>query len=54
MNQTATKAEKRAIRRAFGDDALESYVSMMRRLTALEQLVSRGIFGRLWWLLTGR
>lgn len=57
MSATAVKAHRRDIRRAFGDDAMDSYVSMMRRVTALENTLLqrgfRGLVARFRWLLFG-
>lgn len=58
MSGVAAKAQRRDIRRAFGNDALDSYVGLMRRVTALERVLFRpglrGFVGRLTWLVFGR
>lgn len=54
MSAEAARAHRRDIRRSFGADAMDSYVAMMRRVTGIENLLCRGFFGRLRWLLFGR
>lgn len=54
MSEQGARARRRDIRRAFGDDVMDSYVGMMRRVTALEDLLGRGFLGRLRWFLLGR
>lgn len=57
VSERMGKVHRRDIRRVFGADAMDSYVSLMRRVTALEDVLMqrgvRGLVARCRWLLFG-